>query len=138
MGVTTNIPEVGGNLESYSFSVDVPTLNPAEMTGSTGSISFVCRPLANPQLLRNRSITLTDDSFGTIMGRISEIKWAPGLNSTIAFSAETLLQRLNSEVNIAPSYNLSMNAAMQAVLSLAGFTCSGLPTSGITVFPGFH
>lgn len=138
MGVTTNLPQVGSNLDSYSFSVDVPTMNPAELTGSTGSISFVCQPLANPQLLRNRSLILTDDSFGTIRGRVSEIEWTPGMKSTVSFSAETLLQRLNSQADIPPSYNLSMNAAMQAVLSYAGFTCSGLPTSGVTVFPGFH
>jgi hypothetical protein len=136
MGVTTTLAQVGSDLESYSFTAEVPTMDPSEMTGSTGSLQMSSKPLVNPQLLRNRRFTLTDDKFGAITGRISDLSWTPNKSAT-AITSETVLQRLNTEVAVVPSYTLSMNDAMQAMLSDAGFTCTGLPTIGTVVFPGF-
>lgn len=43
MGVTTNIPTVQDNIESWGVSLDVPSLTPANLDGGTGSISFTTR-----------------------------------------------------------------------------------------------
>lgn len=136
MGVTTTLDRIGGNLEQYSFTVEVPTTDPSEFTGSTGSITMVAGPMTNPQLLRNRRFTLSDTKFGSIVGRVSEVRWSPGTSNT-NFTAETVLQRLTAEVTVYPQYTLSMAASMDNVLAIAGFTSDGLPSSGVVVFPGF-
>lgn len=134
MGVTTDIPGIRSNIVSYALSAEVCSLNPSDMVGGTGSISFGTAPMVSPQVHRNRRFVLTDDRFGSVGGRISQVTWGKDVTN---FTAETMLQRLNIESSIPPQYGVTMAAAMDVVLSKAGMTSTGLPTTGTVTFPGF-
>jgi len=136
MAVKTDIAGIGSNITQYSAEAAVPSLNPADLDGGTGSIKFTTGPLTYPQVNRNRQFVLTDTQFGSAAGRISQVSW--GSKNAVEFTAETMLQRLNIEATIYPSYGLSLTDAMDQVLSLAGMSSSGLPTTGTVVFPGWR
>ena len=131
----TDIPGIGSNLETASFELSVPTLDPTDLGGSTGSISFTTGPIALPQKLRNSRFTMTDDQYGSVTGRISQISW--GNPGQVSFSAETMLQRLNIQATILPAYLVSMADAINSALGHAGMVCAGLPTAGLVAFPGY-
>lgn len=134
MGVKTNLAAVGSKITSYSLTAAVPSLNPADLEGETGSVKFDTQPMPFPQVLRNSRYILTDDKFGSLAARISEINWSEGGAS---FSSETMLQRLNIDGKVLPQYLVSMATAMDNVLALAGMNSAGLPTSGTVTFPGW-
>lgn len=121
MGIRSNL--VQGNLEDFSFTVDIPRLDPSEMSGSTGNISMSTRPLPDYPFLRNQPLVIEDDLFGSASGRVSEVSESPeGLQIT----GETTLRRLNANIVYQAKINQSTQAAMNAALAPAGFTTSGL------------
>ena len=124
MGVTTDIPFVQDNIESWGVSLDVPSLTPANLDGGTGSISFTTRDLTQPQLLRNQRFTLTDDDAGAFIGRVSQISWSEGGAS---FTAETMLNRLNVEVTVPPAASGTLVSIIDPILAPIGLTSEGLP-----------
>ena len=126
---------VGTNLDSYSFEVNIPSMNPSTESNSSGSISFSTGPLKQPQKLRNKPFTISDDRFGSLIGRVSEIAYGTGVTS---FTAETIMQRLTATVALPPSYGMSTLACMNRALSVGGFTCIGLTDTGTDVFPGWY
>lgn len=132
-GITTDLFD--GNVSDVSFDLAVPTLNPTELGGSTGALSFATRNLTRPQLLRNRLITIAKNSVWSLRGRISDVTWGP--HRATNFQAETPLQRLNITVSIKPQYLVTQTAAMDAALAHAGFTSEGLADSGTVTFPGW-
>lgn len=137
MGVTTNLPEVLGNLEEYQITYAVSTLDPTDQDGATGSITFSTPPqIDNPYFMRNRDFIITDSEMGSIGGRISGIDYS---KNGISFTAETTLQRLNSEISITPSYGVfSEQDIMNNVVAFGGFTATGLETTGNDDFPGYQ
>ena len=132
-GITTDLFD--GNVSDVSFDLAVPTLNPTELGGSTGALSFATRNLTRPQLLRNRLITIAKNSVWSLRGRISDVTWGP--HRATNFQAETPLQRLNITVSIKPQYLVTQTQAMDAALAHAGFTSEGLADSGTVTFPGW-
>lgn len=133
MAISTDLPEIRGNIETYEISAAVSTLDPTNLKGSTGSVSFTTAPFSNPFFIRNRQFTLTDSQMGSVVGRISEINYD---KSGVSITAETSLQRLNATITF-PSIKDSFQGCMNQVLALANFSCTGLSTSGTTVFPGW-
>ena len=132
-GITTDLFD--GNVSDVSFDLAVPTLNPTELGGSTGALSFATRNLTRPQLLRNKLITIAKDAVWSLRGRISDVTWGPHRSTN--FQAETSLQRLNITVSIKPQYLVTQTQAMDAALAHAGFTSEGLADSGTVTFPGW-
>lgn len=132
-GITTDLFQ--GNISDVSFDLAVPTLNPTELGGSTGSLAFATRALTRPQLLRNKLITIAKNSVWSLRGRISDVTWGP--HRATNFQAETSLQRLNVTVSIKPVYLVTETVAMDAALAHAGFTSEGLADSGTVTFPGW-
>lgn len=133
MRVYTNV--TGRELSGYSMVADVPSLNPSEMSGSTGSISVTTAPLQDYQFLRNKPFTLTDERFGSLTGRVGTIA---NSENQLVLSGESSLRRLTAEVSIPPKYLASTAACMDEALSLAGFTSAGLPTGNVDSFPGWR
>lgn len=131
--ITTSLFD--GNVSDVSFDVAVPTLNPTELGGSTGSLSFSTRDLPRPQTLRNKPITISNGAVWSASGRVSDVDW--GLHRATNFQAETALQRLNITASIKPSYAVTETAAMNAALASAGFVSAGLATTGTVTFPGW-
>lgn len=126
----------GLNVTQYRAGVEVASLNPTNLDGGTGDLTFSTGPLDYPQSHRNTRVTITDTEQGAILGRISQVSWSP--DSQVDFTAETMMQRLNIEATILPSFGLSLSASMNQVLALVGMTSNGLPTSGTVVFPGWR
>lgn len=137
MGVTTNIPAIQDNLESWQVSLDVPSLTPANLDGGTGSISFTTRDLSQPQLLRNQRFIFTDDDAGAFIGRISQVSWFE--EGGTSFSAETMLNRLNVDMTVPPGDSMSMESTVNPVLALVGMVSEGLDTDfRVTPRPGWR
>lgn len=133
MTATTDIPAIGSNLESFSVTLEVPNLDPTQLDGGTGSISFNTRDLPRPQLLRNTRVTLSDDQEGTFIGRISEVGWSEEGSS---FTAETMLNRLKVSTTFRPEF-AGISTGVDSVLSLVGMVSEGLPSTSVT-FPGWQ
>ena len=130
----TDIPTIGSDLESASFEISVPSLDPTDLGGGTGAISLTTGPQVTPQKLRNTRFTLTDDLYGSITGRISQVSWGSG---SVSFTGETMLQRLTVTARILPTYLVSTSTAINAALAHANMACTGLPTGDSVAFPGF-
>ena len=133
--ITSDLAGIHGNISDVSVTMAVPSLNPTELGGGTGSIRFGLAPMARPQTLRNQPVVLSEKGAWSVAGRISNVEWG-GLGG-VTLDAETSMQRLNVTVALAPSYTLSEAAAMDLALAKAGFTSSGLATTGVSVFPGW-
>ena len=132
--IKVDLPGINTNVSNYSFTVNVPSMDPTNSEGSSGSISFDTGPLTRPQHYRNGLFTLTDSRFGGISGRVSEIGFGSG---SVNFTAETVFQRLTATSTIKPKFGASTLACMTAVLALGGFTCDGLDNTNSDVFPGW-
>ena len=130
--ITSNL--FGGNIADISFDVAVPSVNPTEMAGATGALSFSTKKMDNPKGFRNKTAIVEKSGLWAVAGRISDISW--GAQATL-FTAETALQRLNINVYIPPQYHMSEADAMDQALALAGFVSEGLPTTNSVVFPGY-
>ena len=122
--ITSDLAGIHGNISDVSVTMAVPSLNPTELGGGTGSIRFGLAPMARPQTLRNQPVVLSEKGAWSVAGRISNVEWG-GLGG-VTLDAETSMQRLNVTVALAPSYTLSEAAAMDLALAKAGFTSSGL------------
>lgn len=131
MTATTDLFE---NVSDLSFDIAVPTLNPAEMGGATGSISFsTSSKVPYPQRYIGKSMSAHDEGKWTVFGRIIGATWGV---SPLSVQADTNLQRLNVVKAIPPSYGVPLNEAMDDVVALAGMTTSGLGTA-VTSLPGW-
>lgn len=135
MGVTTDIPFVQDNIESWGVSLEVSSLTPANLDGGTGSISFNTRDLTQPQLLRNQRFTLTDDDAGAFIGRVSQVGWSE--EGGTSFTAETMLNRLNVEVTVPPAASGTLVSIIDPVLALVGMVSEGLSPS-VAPRPGWN
>lgn len=133
MGVRTNHPEIGSNLTNFDMTVEVSSLDPSSMTGSTGSINLSTGPKRHPEQLRNTQIVVTDDDAGSMLGRVSSVTWS---ESGANFALETMLNRLNVQVTVRPRLS-SLEAGMSAILSQIGMDCDGL-TTDLAYFPGWR
>lgn len=133
----TNVTLVGidTNLEGYSFSVNVPSMDPTDTNGSSGAISFSTGPLKMPQQYHNKPFTLSDSRFGSIKGRVSEVSFGSG---SVTFTAETVFQRLTATSTIPPQFGQSTLDSMNVVLALGGFSCDGLNDANTDIFPGWY
>ena len=133
MSVKTNLTD--NELSSYSFTVEVPNLNPADMSGSTGNISITTAPIPDYQFLRNSSFELSDSRIGSVAGIVGSLD---NQNGGLTITGESLLRKLTATVTVPPKYLASTAECMDAALSLAGFSSSGLPTSNSDAFPGWY
>lgn len=132
--INVDLLGIDTNLVSYSFSVNVPSLDPVNTEASSGSISFATGPLNRPQQYRNKRFTISDSNFGSLIGRVSEVSGGYG---SVNFTAETVFQRLTATSYISPNFGVSTLTAMNAVLALGGFSCTGLSNVGTDTFPGW-
>ena len=134
MSVKTNLTDKP--LVDYSFTVDVPTLNPAEMSGSTGNISITTEPINGYQFLRGKEFSLEDSRFGAESGVVGSVESSEGGAAVV--TGESLLRKLTATVTIRPKYLVSTGECMDAALSIAGFVSAGLPRDNIDSFPGWY
>jgi hypothetical protein len=90
-------------IENYSYSEDVTSLEPSEITGGTGQLSFSApsndldkdgNTHPNSLLLINNTMTLTDDSRGSIDFQVKQVSLNSGIVSVLG---DTLESRLNAE-----------------------------------------
>lgn len=133
MAVTTTLGVT--DIEDYTITAAVSTLDPTDLSGSTGGIDLKAPPVNDAQFLRNKSFTITDSAMGSIAGRVSNVEYS---DTDLSVTAETTLQRLNTDVTVAPKYLASTAACMDAALTKAGFVSSGLSSSGTDTFPGWN
>lgn len=133
MTTNTTIPRVGDNVRDFAIQLSVPSLNPGNLEGSTGSIQVDAGYLKDPQLLRNTRFSLEDTEYGSLIGRISEVSWG---NEAVVFTAETMLNRLNVNTAIRPM-TLALSDGMDEILSQVEMVSSGLNDDEVT-FPGWR
>lgn len=90
-------------IESYSYSEDVTSLEPSEITGGTGQVNFAAPGVyedkvgnthPNSLLLVNNTMTLVDDTRGSVDFQVKQISSNDGVVSVIG---DTLQSRLNVE-----------------------------------------
>jgi hypothetical protein len=90
-------------IEGYSYSEDVTSLEPSEITGGTGQVNFSApgnyvdkdgNTHPNSLLLINNTMTLSDDSRGSIEFQVKQISSNSGIVSLVG---DTLESRLNVE-----------------------------------------
>lgn len=133
MSVKTNLTDKP--LVDYSFTVDIPPLNPAELGGSTGSISITTEPLSDSQFLRGNEFSLTDSRFGSAFGIVGGVD---SNDESTSITGESNLRKFTDNLSIPPKYLVSTSECMNSVLSLVGFRSSGLSTDNLDVFPGWR
>ena len=96
MPTTTDLPEIGADIESFSITLEVPGPDPTTLEGGTGSVRLNSGPINYPENLIDTRFTLDDTDAGTFVCRVSELNW--GFDTSV--SAETMLHRLAVEKTI--------------------------------------
>ena len=132
MPTTTNLPEIGADLESFSITLEVPGPDPTTLEGGTGSVRLNSGPINYPETLIDTRFSLDDTDAGTFVCRVSELNW--GFDTSV--SAETMLHRLAVVKTIRPM-QADMDAGMNSILDLVGMVSQGLPATS-TTFPGWN
>lgn len=133
MAVRTDLVGVGSNLSDFNVDLGVQSLNPGNLDGGTGGMSLNVGSIKQPQLLRNKRFTLSDDVLGSFIGRVSNAQWG---SNPVQLLAESMLNRLNVEVTIQPSSTIR-ESGMNTILAQANMVSQGLDNTG-TTFPGWR
>lgn len=114
------------SVETYSYSEDVTSLEPSEITGGTGQVSFVAPGVyydkvgnthPNSLLLVNNTMTLKDDLAGSVEFQVKQVSSSEGFVSVLG---DTLQARLNVERTAEPHGGATANllTAIQYYCSL--------------------
>ena len=91
------------SIESYSYTEDVTSLEPSEISGGTGQVNFIAPAMLqdklgnthpNSNLLINNTMTLTDDERGSVQFQVKQITSTDGM---VSATGDTLQSRLNVE-----------------------------------------
>lgn len=95
-------------IESYSYSEDVTSLEPSELSGGTGQLTFVGPATSvnnlngthpNSKLMINNTVTLSDDVAGSVQARVRQLSVS---DYVLSANADTLQSRLNVERTAEP------------------------------------
>lgn len=111
----------GTAIATYSYSEDVTSLEPSNLTGGTGQVTVsaiavddntVGNTHPNSKLLVNNTMTLTDDSHGSIE---FQVKQATVSNGIVSLVGDTIMSRLNIITKSGPYGGLSGATLLGAI-----------------------
>lgn len=127
----------GDAISSYSYSEDVTSLDPSNVSGGTGQVNFTAVGIEgtapgtnhhNSKLIINNNITLVDDDNGSLVFTAKKASITDGM---VSVSGDTLQARLNVEKTAFPhgadisnleagdTYDVTLLSAINYYCSLA-------------------
>lgn len=111
----------GTAIATYSYSEDVTSLEPSNLTGGTGQVTVSAIAIEentvgtthpSSKLLVNNTMTLTDDSHGSIQ---FQVKQASVSNGIVSLIGDTIMSRLNIITKSGPYGGISGATLLGAI-----------------------
>lgn len=113
------------SVESYSYSEDVTSLEPSELSGGTGQVTFTAPAVSankvgnthpNSMLLINNLMTIEDEDRGSVQFRVKQLSSNDGL---VSITGSTIESRLNVDRTAGPHGGTGRNL-LSAIIYYCG------------------